>query len=309
MGTSEVDTAREVEGVVEVGGGVRICFRDEGEETAPALLLIAGLGQQLNAWPADLIDGLLGRGFRVVRLDNRDIGRSGRAACPVPGGTRFLTRRFDERQYTLGAMAADTAGLLGALGLERAHVVGMSMGGMVAQVLAAREPGRVISLTSIMSTTGAPRVGRPSPATWLRLARPPARSREASAERLVAMMGHIGSRGYPFEAETVRAVALEAWDRSGGSDAPGAARQLAAIFKSGDRSAEVARITAPTLVIHGDRDPMVNPSGGRATAAAIPGARLVSVAGMGHDLPRGACPLLVGEIAGHAERAATPAAT
>jgi pimeloyl-ACP methyl ester carboxylesterase len=305
MSTTEViPAAREVEELVDVGGGMQLCHLSEGDPADPTILLLAGLGQQLNVWPRELLDGLLGHGFHVVRFDNRDIGRSGRADCPTPTGAQFLTRRFDRRQYSLGAMAADTVGLLDTLGIEQAHLVGMSMGGMIAQEVAARRRDRVVSLTSIMSTTGARRIGRPALSTWMRLALPPAREREASAERIVSMMRHIGSRGYSFEAEEVRVRALEAWDRSGGSDAAGAARQLASIFESGDRTATVSRITAPTLVIHGDRDPMVAPSGGRATAAAIKGARFRTIPGMGHDLPRGACSLLVEEIAGHAEAAA-----
>jgi pimeloyl-ACP methyl ester carboxylesterase len=296
-------TAALVEEVVDVGGGMQLCFVAEGDPEGPPLLLLAGLGQQLNVWPAQLREELVERGFRVIRCDNRDVGRSGRASCPPPTARQFLTRRFSTAQYDLGAMCADTIGILDALGIERAHLVGMSMGGMIAQGVAAREPGRVLSLTSIMSTTGARRMGRPAPSTWLRLAAPPARTRAGQAKAVVGMMRHVGSHGFPFEEEAVRAVALEAFDRSGGPGAAGVARQLAAIMKSGDRSAEVARIHTPTLVIHGDRDRMVNPSGGRATANAIPGARLLTIAGMGHDLPRGVRAQLVEEIAVHAESA------
>ena len=303
MAVSQMEAAR-VEESVDVGGGMSLCFSTEGDPAGPPLILIAGLGQQLNVWPAALREGLVKRGFHVVRCDNRDVGRSGRASCPPPTTAQFMTRRFAEAQYTLGAMSADTIGLLDALGIERAHLVGMSMGGMIAQGVASRAPERVLSLTSIMSTTGASRRGRPALSTWMRLALPPAKTREAFGDRIVSMMRHIGSRGYPFDEASVRALALEAWDRSGGSGADGVARQLAGVMKSGDRTAEVARIVAPTLVIHGDRDPMVNPSGGRATAAAIDGARSVVIAGMGHDLPDGACPILVKEIASHATRAA-----
>jgi pimeloyl-ACP methyl ester carboxylesterase len=290
-----------VEEMVDVGGGMELCVVAEGDPADVPLLLLAGLGQQLNVWPAQLRDGLVERGFRVIRCDNRDVGRSGRASCPPPTATQFLTRRFSAAQYDLGAMIADTIGLLDALGIERAHLVGMSMGGMIAQGVAAREPGRVLSLTSIMSTTGARRMGRPAPSTWLRLAAPPARTRDGQAKAVVGMMRHVGSHGFPFEEEAVRAVALEAFDRSGGPGAAGVSRQLAAIMKSGDRSAEVARIGARTLVIHGDRDRMVSPNGGQATAKAIPGARLLTIAGMGHDLPSGVRAQLVGEIAAHAE--------
>jgi pimeloyl-ACP methyl ester carboxylesterase len=295
MAVTEMRAAR-VEETVDVGGGMRICFSTEGDPSDPALVLIPGLGQQLNVWPAAFREGL--------RCDNRDVGRSGRATCPPPTGPQFLTRRFSTAQYDLGAMTADTVGLLDALGIERAHLVGMSMGGMIGQGVAARHPERVVSLTSIMSMTGAPRTGRPALSTWMRLALPPARTKEAHADRVVAMMRHISSRGYPFEEDAVRSMALEGWDRSGGTGADGVARQLAAIMRSGDRTAEVARITAPTLAIHGDRDLMVNPSGGRATAATIPGARHLAMSGMGHDLPAGACPTLIEEIASHAARAA-----
>lgn len=299
MGSSVVLEARGVEEIVDAGHGMEICYRDEGDPGAPPVLLIAGLGQQLNVWPTELLDDLRGRGLRVIRFDNRDVGRSGRASCPSPTPVQMLVRRFRADQYNLGAMAADTLGLLDALDIGRVHLVGMSMGGMIAQTVAAREPTRTASLTSIMSTTGARRVGRPAPSTWMRMARPPAKSREAAADGVVAMMRHIGSRGFPFEEAAVRETALEAWDRGGGSGAEGITRQMAAIFRSGDRSREVARIEAPTLVIHGDRDPMIAPSGGRATAAAIPGARLQTFPGMGHDLPRGVCARLGEEIAEH----------
>lgn len=295
-----------VEDVVEVGGGMTICFAAEGDPKGSPLLLLAGLGQQLNVWPEALRAGLVERGFYVVRCDNRDVGRSGRSSAPTPGARQFAPRRFSARQYDLGAMVADTVALLDVLAIERAHLVGMSMGGMIAQGVAARHPERVLSLTSMMSTTGAPRIGRPALSTWMRLAAPPARTREAQADQVVAMMRHIGSRGHAFEEDAVRTRALEAFDRSGGPGAAGAARQLAAIMRSGDRTAEVAQIHAPTLVIHGDHDRMVNPSGGRATAAAIPGARLKLMAGMGHDLPFGVCKELVDDIAEHAERAGVP---
>jgi cytochrome P450/pimeloyl-ACP methyl ester carboxylesterase len=307
--TSEMLTAAaQTEQLIDVGRGVQLCARTAGDRGDPALVLIAGLGQQLNVWPRELVDGLVDRGYFVVRLDNRDIGRSTRSPSPVPSPTQMLHKRFAPSQYTLADMADDTAGLLDGLGIEHAHLVGMSLGGMIAQTVAARHPHRVLSLTSIMSTTGARRIGRPAASTWLRMAKPPVSDREATVARMVAMMRHVGSRGYPFEESAVRAVALEAWDRAGGPQSDGVVRQLAAAFKSGDRTAEMARIGAPTLVIHGDRDPMIHPSGGAATARAITGARLRTMPGMGHDLPHGAVWQLVEDIASHADRAAeTPA--
>ncbi|HEX8767796.1 MAG TPA: alpha/beta fold hydrolase, partial [Jatrophihabitans sp.] len=196
--------------------------------------------------------------------------------------------------YDLADMAADTVGLLDALGIERVHLVGMSMGGMIAQTVAARHPARVLTLTSIFSTTGHRRVGQPTRSTLLRLARGPARTVEESVERHLAMLAHIGSTAFPPDDDLERAWATAVWDRCGGarSGAP-VARQIGAIQASGDRTAELARIAAPTLVVHGDRDLMVHPTGGRATADAIPGARHVEIAGMGHHLAPGVVDRLV----------------
>ena len=294
--------ATDRERMIRVARDVELCCRVEGDPDRPAVLLIAGLGQQLNEWPATLVDGLVAEGFHVIRFDNRDVGRSSRIGVAAPSPRQMLTRRFSAEQYTLGDMAMDTVALLDGLGVEAAHVVGMSMGGMIGQTLAARFRARVLTLTSIMSTTGARRIGRPALSTWRRLLSPAATTREAFADQSVAMMRHIGSHGFPFDADQVRAIALEAWDRDGGPNPDGVARQLAAIFKSGDRTDEVRRIAVPTLVIHGDRDPMVAPSGGQATLEAVPGARLLTIPGMGHDLPAGAVPRLVEAIAGHARQ-------
>jgi pimeloyl-ACP methyl ester carboxylesterase len=299
-----VTRSQSQERLIDVGRGIDLCCRLDGEPGSPVMLLIAGLAQQLNVWPARFVDALADEGYRIVRFDNRDVGRSTRVVAPAPRPWQLFTRRLDVRQYTLDDMATDTAGLLDALEVPAAHVVGMSMGGMIAQTLAARMPGSVLTLTSIMSTSGARRVGRPALSTYRRMFGPPPRSRDAAAERLVAMMRHIGSRGFPFDEPEVRAMALEAWDRAGGANPAGVLRQIGAIVKSGDRTAELRRITAPTLVIHGDRDRMVHPSGGAATAAAIPGARLQTIPGLGHDLPAGACAQLVAGIAEHARQEA-----
>ncbi|WP_328471135.1 alpha/beta hydrolase [Actinoplanes sp. NBC_00393] len=276
----------------DVPGGPRICYRVSGE--GRPLLLIAGLGLDLTSWPQRMIDGFLDAGFQVIRLDNRDAGCSSRIDTPPPGRLRQLFARPRPDAYNLGDMAADTLALLDHLGIERAHLVGMSMGGMIAQTIAARNPDRVATLTSIFSTTGHRRVGQPARSTLLRMARRAARTADESVQRHLAMLRHIGSAGFPPDDDVERAWAAGLWERTGGGVArQGIPRQVSAIQASGDRTAELRRITAPTLVIHGDRDLMVHPSGGRATAAAIPGARHVEITGMGHHLAPGVVDQLV----------------
>jgi cation diffusion facilitator CzcD-associated flavoprotein CzcO/pimeloyl-ACP methyl ester carboxylesterase len=302
--SAQSTVARGDERIVDVGRGVTLACQSFGDRSDPPLLLIAGLGQQMLAWPDELCTALAARGLHVVRFDNRDAGRSWRAASvPPPSPPRLLTGRFVAGQYTLSDMARDSAGLLAALELAPAHVVGMSMGAMIGQTLAAHYPQSVRSLVSIMSTTGASRIGRPALSTWRLMLGRPTTDRDVAIERTVAILRHIGSHGFPFDEAAVRAYAAASFDR--GHEPAGTGRQLAAIFKSGDRTAELARIAAPTLVVHGDRDRMVHPSGGRATAEAIPGARRETVAGMGHDLPAGAWDRLVALIADHVAR--TPA--
>jgi pimeloyl-ACP methyl ester carboxylesterase len=270
--------------VVDVGRGIRLCYQQFGDPAGPPIVLIAGLGQQLHSWPDDFVDALAGRGYRVTRFDNRDAGRSTHMGYPAPPPLAILRGGNNSRQYHLGDMARDTVGLLDVLGYRDAHLVGISMGAMIGQTVAAHFPGRVATLTSIMSTTGAPRIGRPALSTWWKMAsaRPP-RNRHQAMDRAARMFAHIGSHGFPFDEHWVRQTAGTDWDRDPTSD--GVARQLAAIFASGDRTAELRHIEVPTLVIHGDRDRMVHPSGGAATASAIPGARLETITGLGHDLP------------------------
>jgi pimeloyl-ACP methyl ester carboxylesterase len=285
------------EQLADVGRGITLAYEQLGDPSGVPLLLVAGLGQQLHSWPDDFCAMLGERSYRVIRFDNRDAGRSTHAEFPPPRPAAWLRRRWDPRQYDLADMAADAAGLLDALGITAAHVVGISMGGMIAQTVAARFPDRVLSLTSMMSTTGARRVGRPALSTWRLMLARPARDRAEFANRAVRMFRHIGSAGYPFDEELVRELAGVAWDRD--QSPAGVARQLAAITKSGDRTAELRRVSAPTLVIHGDRDRMVNPTGGARTTATIPGAHLETLPGVGHDLPRGAWPAIVDLIDGH----------
>lgn len=284
--------------VVDVGRGIRLCYDQIGDPGAQPIVLIPGLGQQFHSWPQEFAEDLAGRGYLVTRIDNRDVGRSTHMSFPAPKPWAILRGGNDPRQYHLGDMARDTVGLFDALGYRDAHVVGISMGGMIGQTLAAHYPGRVRTLTSLMSTTGAPRIGRPALSTWWRLATArPARSRDEEIESALRIFRHIGSHGFPFDEQWIRQRAGMNWDRDQTSD--GTLRQLAGIFASGDRTRELHQIDMPTLVIHGDRDRMVHPTGGAATAKAIPGSRLETIAGMGHDLPRPAWARLVDLITQH----------
>jgi len=268
--------------------GVDIRYeRLSGDGTRP-LLLIMGLGMQMIFWPDDLCAHLARRGFTVARFDNRDAGLSThfhRAGTPTLLG--ILTRPSAMAAYRLDDMARDAVAVLDALGWDSAHIVGASMGGMIAQALAIRHPARVRSLTSIMSTPS-PRIGRPTPAALAALVTRRVADREAAAERMVRVFRVIGSPGYPLDVDWLREIGRRAYDRS--HDPAGGYRQLAAINASGDRRAGLALVRIPTLVLHGDADPLVRPSGGRATAAAVPGARLVTYPGMGHNqIGRASC--------------------
>ncbi|UJR85160.1 alpha/beta fold hydrolase [Sandaracinus amylolyticus] len=288
------------EHLCELPSGVRLCYRTSGSTRGEPLLLIAGLGLHLTWWPQSLIDGLVERGHHVIAFDNRDVGRSSRIATRPPGVLRQLLRVPHADNYDLGDMAEDTVGLLDHLGIDATHLVGMSMGGMIAQTIAARHPRRARSLVSIFSTTGARRVGQPSLSTLRHLAGPRARTRDQAIASHVTIMRHIGPSGFALDLEALEAYAGAAWDRGDGLHAPaGIARQIGAILKSGDRTRELRRITTPTLVLHGDSDLMVHPSGGRATARAIPGAAHVTIEGMGHHLPAGVIPRVTELVARH----------
>lgn len=287
-----------------VSRDLELCYRIDGDESDPVIVLIAGLGQQLNEWPPEFVQGLIDARFRVLRFDNRDVGRSSRVPIDPPTSLSILMQRgFRPEQYTVGDMALDTVGLLDRLGIEQAHVVGMSMGGMIGQMLASRHASRILSLTSLMSNTGARWVGRPRLSTYARLYATPRTELEGFIEQNVEMMRHIGSRSFPFDAERCRAVTTEAFERGEGANVEGVTRQLGAIWKSGNRTEELRRIRVPTLVAHGSCDRMLTASGARATVRAIPGARLLVIRGMGHDLPAAACPQIVKAITEHAREA------
>jgi pimeloyl-ACP methyl ester carboxylesterase len=286
----------------DIGNGITLCYETFGDAGDPAVLLIMGLGTQMLAWHEDFCRDLAGRGFHVIRFDNRDIGRSTHLdEVPSPTVGQLLRRSRRAAAYRLSDMADDAAGLLDALGIDAAHVVGASMGGMIAQSLAARHPERVRSLVSIMSNTGARFSGQPALRVYPTFLQRPASDRDAAVERTVRLFRMVGSPGFERDEDELRAVAHASYDR--GYNPAGASRQLAAILASGDRTRELRAIRVPTLVIHGDADRLVAPSGGRATARAIPGARLMTIPGMGHDLPRGTWPRILDAIEAQARAA------
>ncbi|MFD6345661.1 alpha/beta fold hydrolase [Streptomyces roseolus] len=288
---------------VTLPGGTRVCYRTEGESGAPPILLIAGLAEDLTMWSERFVSALADTGFQVIRMDNRDCGRSTYATTPPPSTLRQLLARPRPDAYTLADMAADAAQLIEHLGMGPVHLVGRSMGGMIAQTVAARYPELTRSLTSLYSTTGDPKVGRPAASTMALLAAPPPRNRVQAVRAHLRMTAHLAGTGFPIDEAEETDHAVQTWNRTAGDGAAGTARQVQAIHASGDRTAEIARITAPTLVINGDRDLIVAPSGGDATAAAIPDARHVVIPGMGHHLPNALAPLVADHVVGHLERA------
>jgi pimeloyl-ACP methyl ester carboxylesterase len=290
-------------------GDIELCYETFGDPADPAVLLVMGLATQMLGWPDDFCAQVAGRGFHVIRFDNRDIGRSTRLSQHAPPTTGELLRR-DRRSaaYSLSDMAADGIGLLDHLGIERAHVVGASMGGMIAQEMAIGFPERVLSLCSIMSNTGARMSGQPALALYATLLRPPPRERQAAIEYSLRLYTEIGSPDFERDELELRDVIERSYAR--GHDPAGPRRQLAAIIAGGNRTDRLRRLRLPTVVIHGTRDRLVRPSGGRAVARAVPGARLVEIHGMGHDLPRAAWPRIIDAIVDNAARAgASSAAT
>jgi len=285
--------------------GIELVYQEMGDADGEPLLLVMGLGTQMIAWDETFCAMLAERGFRVIRFDNRDIGRSTKIeSAGVPRWADMMIGRRGSAPYLLRDMAADTVGLMDHLGVGSAHLAGASMGGMIAQATAIEHPERVRSLVSMMSNTGSRWTGMPSrKAMAVLLGRPP-RGRESAIERAVKTFRVIGSPGYPFEEERVRQIAGRSYDR--GHSAAGVLRQLHAITASGDRTQALRAVRAPILVLHGNRDPLVRPAGGRATARAIPNARLKMIDGMGHDLPRQLWPVFIDEIAGNAARTGQP---
>ena len=288
--------------------GIEIEWDERGRPDDSAMLLIMGLGAQMTRWTDAFMAPLAARGFRVLRFDNRDVGLSTKLeAGGVPDlarvGMALATGNTPDVPYSLEDMAADAVALLDAIGIGRAHIVGASMGGMIAQLVAALYPDRVLSLTSIMSSTGNPALPRATAeANAVLMTRPSGADTEALVAHGVRAARVVGSPGYPTDA-AILADRVRA-DLARQHYPPGFARQLAAIMANGDRRGRLAGITAPTLVIHGADDPLVPVEAGRDTAAAIPGARLVEIPDMGHDLPEPLIGQVTTLIADHAGNAA-----
>ncbi len=280
---------------------IELAYEEFGQTGSPPVLLIMGAGAQMLGWHEGFCAELASRGLRAIRFDNRDAGLSSHfSAAPEPDFKAAMAGDTSSAAYNLSDMAADTVGLLDALGLESAHLVGASMGGFIAQMVAIEHPGRVRSLTSIMATTGNPAVGQPAPETLRLMGGPPPGTREEFMEQAVRNTHAVGSPGYPLDDDEVRERAGLAYDRS--HDRLGMVRQAIAVIASGDRTSRLRAIKVPTLVIHGDNDRMCDISGGRATAEAIPGAELVVIAGMGHNLPRQVWPRIAALIAALVQR-------
>jgi pimeloyl-ACP methyl ester carboxylesterase len=269
--------------------GITIEYEEFGASDAPPLLLIMGLGAQLTLWPMEFVEALTARGYRVIRFDNRDIGLSTKFdAAGLPDMASIMMAAMMGKKpsvpYTLDDMSADAVGLLDALNIKAAHIVGASMGGMIAQNVAADYPDRTLSLTSIMSTTGNPSLPPARPDAMAVLTnRPTATDTDTLVAFTVNAARVIGSPAYPASDEKLKARVRADMARS--FSPTGFARQMSAIIASGDRRSKLAKVTAPTLVIHGEADPLVPLEGGKDTAANIKGAKLLTIPGMGHDLP------------------------
>ena len=285
--------------------GVDICYQTFGDESGEPLLLVMGLGGPMTWWDPEFCQQLADSGFFVIRFDNRDSGRSSRVSGRI--NRRKIVASFaglkPQTPYSLQDMADDAFALLDHLALDAAHVVGVSMGGMIVQTMALSQPRRVLSLTSIMSTTGRRTVGWQDPRLLPMLVANRDASREHYVETSARLWKMIGSPLYPDTADSIRDRAGETWDR--GISRAGVMRQMGAILTQSDRSRHLRSLRMPTLVIHGTHDKMVHVSGGRATSQAVPGAELLLVNGMGHDIPRDLYDTFVEAIRRVADRART----
>jgi len=286
----------------EVSTGIELEYDVFGQSEAPTIILAMGFSLQMTAWDPRFCESLASRGFRVVRFDNRDIGKSTKLAhAGFPDFARAMAGDRSVAPYGVEDMADDLGAFVVALGVPAAHLVGLSMGGFMVQETAIRHPGRVLSLASIMSSTGDHGVGQASPEALAVLFAPPPPDRAGAVDQAVTAWRVIGSPGFPFDEERLRKRTGEAWDRD--HDPAGVARQAVAIITQRDRTADLAKLRVPAVVIHGASDPLIAVSGGEATARAIPGARFVVVPGMGHDLPQPVWPTVIDAIVDNARRA------
>ena len=283
--------------------GISLEYDTFGDPEKPALLLVMGLGAQMIGWDVEFCQLLADKGFHVIRFDNRDIGLSQSLDHLPIDAAAVLAGDFSSAPYRLSDMADDAAALLSELGIDRAHVVGASMGGMIVQELLIRHADRLLSACSIMSTTGDPEVGHSTEEALAVLGAPPPQTAEQSGEAAIRAAKAFGSTGFPFDEERLRSRSVAAFERS--RRPMGFLRQFAAIRASGDRTEALHSVQVPTLVVHGDVDRLLDVSGGKATAAAIPDSRLLVIPGMGHDLPMGAWPEIVDAIADNAARSAS----
>lgn len=285
---------------VRVATGMEIAYERTGDPQAVPLLMVHGFGVQLTGWNPDLLQMLCDGGVQVIVFDNRDVGLSTQLSHLGPIDPMAVMTGQVAAPYLLGDMAADTAGLLDALELDSAHVLGVSLGGMIAQQLAIDRPERVRSLTSMMSTPDMS-LAATTPEAAAAMLSAPAPDRDSALERSVSIATVTGSRAYERDEAWIRTASALAWDRN--HDATGVTRQFAAITQSPDRRPALAGLQVPTLVVHGEADQLISVAGGRATAAAIPGAELLVIPGMGHDLPRAVWREVVGAVLALVHRA------
>ncbi|MBV7258849.1 alpha/beta fold hydrolase [Erythrobacter crassostreae] len=290
---------------------IELFYEDHGNPDHEPILLVMGLGAQMVLWPDEFVEALVGEGYRVIRFDNRDIGLSQKMeGAKAPGLKMQVLRKmigFPARvPYTLEDMAADAAGLLDALKIDRAHVVGASMGGMIVQLMGINHSDKLLSLTSIMSTTGNPKVPQADKQAMEALIAPLTSMEEQDLlAHGINVQQSIGSPGYPADPQRREEKVLKAIRRS--VYPPGLPRQLAAIIDDGDRRERLRNVTTPTLVLHGEADPLVKLEGGQDTAAHIPGAKLVTIPGWGHDIPVELIGRVTQEIVDHVGSVKAPA--
>lgn len=287
--------------------GMQIEYETFGEPSSPALLLIAGLGGQMIGWDEELCQEWARRGLYVIRFDNRDVGLSTKieeAGIPDLKAALAARERGEkvDAPYTLDDMADDAVGLLDALKIDKAHICGISMGGAIAQTIAYRHPSRVRSMTQVYATTGNPELPQAKPEIIELLLTPPPKEREDYVNYMLKLYRTIAGPGFPFDEVWHRKLASRSYERA--FYGPGKARQFMAILAHGNRKPLLASITSPTLVIHGADDPLVPVAGGIESAEAIPGAQLMIIKGMGHDMPHGsAWPLIVEAVVAHVRKA------